>query len=69
MHARTHARTHALSLLLTCLLPSYTEQGLLSVKSHKLYEQRQDAEKAELKALRKAKSPGAKAKAPDPYSA
>ena len=51
------------SLLLT------TEQGLLSAKSHKLFEQRQDAERAELKALRKATNPGAKARAADPYSA
>jgi hypothetical protein len=54
-------RTYSLSLT--------TEQGLLSAKSHKLYEQRQDAERAELKALRKATNPGAKAKAADPYSA
>ena len=46
-----------------------TKQGLLSAKSHKLYEQRQDTQKAELKALRKATNPGAKAKAADPYSA
>ena len=54
-------RTYALSLT--------TEQGLLSAKSHKLFEQRQDAERAELKALRKATNPGAKARAADPYSA
>ena len=49
------------------------EQGLLSAKSHKLYEQRQDKEKTELKALRKATpgvlGPKSKKKADDPYSA
>lgn len=64
---RKNIRFYSLRLqVLTCEFEkNLAEQGLLSTKSHKLYEQRLKSDKAELKAVRKATQAGAK----DPYSA